>query len=239
MVSGEASFVGSDAAVGDDVAGGLVGGGARLRGEIAGGELVELGVVEDGLGVAEDEVDGAFDVGVEVVLAAVVGEEGVLVAEDAAVLEDGAVGADGDGDGLTGVAGGVLKGQVVGLEAGSVDADGLGEKGSAGLFGVHGICDDDVFGSLAFADEGDVGVVLRDDDALMVDSRFNFDVDASSSSGEGVVVHGHLDGRELVCAFDAGLDVVGDANVNVLGEGNGGKKARGDDQNNWQDQSHG
>jgi hypothetical protein len=38
---------------------------------------VEFGVVEDGGGVAEDEVDAAFDVGVEVVLAAIVGEEGV------------------------------------------------------------------------------------------------------------------------------------------------------------------
>ena len=53
---------------------------------------MELGVVKDGLGVAEEEVDGAFDVGVEVILAAVVSEEGVLVAEDAAVLEDGAIG---------------------------------------------------------------------------------------------------------------------------------------------------
>ncbi len=66
-------------------------------------------MVEDGGSVAEDEVYAAFDVGVDVVLAAVVGEEGVLVAEEAAALEDGAVGADGDGDGLAGVAGGVLK----------------------------------------------------------------------------------------------------------------------------------
>ena len=103
---------------------------------------MDLGVVEDGCGVAEDEVDSAFDVGVDVVLAAVVGEEGVLVAEEAAVLEDGAVGADSSGYGLAGVAGGVLEGDVVGLEAGSVDLDGLSEEGSASVFGVEGIGDD-------------------------------------------------------------------------------------------------
>ena len=104
-----------------------------MRGEIAGAVGVDLGVVEDGGGVAEDEVDAALDVGVDVVLAAVVGEERVLVAEEAAVLEDGAVGADGDGDGLAGVAGGVFEGEVVGFEAGAVDFDGFGEEGAAGL----------------------------------------------------------------------------------------------------------
>ena len=89
-------------------------------------------MVEDGGGVAEDEVDAALDVGVDVVLAAVVGEERVLMAEEAAVFEDGAVAAVGDGDGLAGVAGGVLEGDVVGLEAGAVDLDGFGEEGSAG-----------------------------------------------------------------------------------------------------------
>ena len=50
-------------------------------------------MVKDGGGVAEDVVDAALDVGVDVVLAAVVGEERVLVAEEPAVLEDGAIGA--------------------------------------------------------------------------------------------------------------------------------------------------
>jgi hypothetical protein len=98
---------------------------------------VDLVVVEDGGGVAEDEVDAAFDVGVDVVLAAEVGEEGVLVAEEAAVLEDGAVGAHGGGDGLAGVAGGVLEGEVVGLEVVAVDLGGLGEEGAAGSLGVE------------------------------------------------------------------------------------------------------
>src|SRR5207245_1836302 len=62
-----------DAAVEDDVAGGLAWRGAGLCGEVSGGVGVEFDVVEDGGGVAEDEVDAAFDVGVDVVLAAVVG----------------------------------------------------------------------------------------------------------------------------------------------------------------------
>jgi len=65
-----------DAAVEDDVASGLVWRGAGLCGEVDGSVGVDLGVVEDGGGVAEDEVDAAFDVGVDIVLAAVVGEEG-------------------------------------------------------------------------------------------------------------------------------------------------------------------
>ena len=135
-----------DAAVEDDVAGGLVWRGAGLCGEVAGAVGVEFGVIEDGGGVAEDEVDAAFDVGVDVVLAAMVGEEGVLMAEEAAVLEDAAVGAVGYGYGLAGVAGGVFEGEVVGFEAGAVDLYGFGEEGAAGLFCVERVGDDYVFG---------------------------------------------------------------------------------------------
>lgn len=159
-----------------------------MCGEVAGTISVNFGAVEDGGGVAEDEVDAAFDVGVEVVLAAVVGEEGVLVAEEAAVLEDGAVGADGGGDGPAGVAGGVLEGDVVGLERGAVDLDGFGEEGSAGLFGVKAVGDDGVFGALAGADEGEVGVVLGDDDALVIGAGGDLYIDAGGFSvfAEGV-----------------------------------------------------
>jgi hypothetical protein len=87
-----------DPAVEDDVAGGLVGGGAGLRGEEAGRVGVEYAAVEDGGGVAEDEVDASFNVRVDVVLAPVIGEERVLMPEEAAALEDGAVAADGDSD---------------------------------------------------------------------------------------------------------------------------------------------
>src|SRR3981189_2020943 len=95
------------------------GGGVGVRGGVGGSVGVELGTVEDGGGVAEDEVDAAFDVGVDVILAAVVGEERVLVAEEAAVFEDAAVGAVGYGDSLAGVSRGVFEGEVVGFEAGA------------------------------------------------------------------------------------------------------------------------
>jgi hypothetical protein len=169
-------------------------------------------VVEDGGGVAEDEVDAAFDVGVDVVLAAVVGEEGVLMAEEAAVFEDGAVAAVGYGYGLAGVAGGVLEGDVVGLEAGAVDLDGLGEEGAAGGFGVEGVGDDDVGGGFAHADESDVVVVLGDDDALVIGARGDLDEDAAGCAvgvgcGKGVVIECVDDGGEGGEVLIAGVGV--------------------------------
>src|ERR1019366_7412837 len=122
-----------------------------------------------------DVVDAAFDVGVDVVLAAVVGEQRVLMAEEAAVLEDAAVATVGYGDGLAGVptpasklagdpgvAGGVFKGDVIRFETRSIDLDGFGEEGSAGDAGAEGVGDDDVGGGFAEADEGDVVVILGD-----------------------------------------------------------------------------
>jgi hypothetical protein len=46
--------------------------------------------------------------------------------------------------------------------------DGLGEEGAAGDAGIEAVGDDDVVGRVCPADEGDVGVVLGDDDALVV-----------------------------------------------------------------------
>lgn len=84
---------GGDAGVEDDIAGGLIGRGARLCGDVAGAVGVQLVTLEDGGGVAEDVIDAAFDIAIDVVLATEVGEECVLVAEQTAVPEDGAVGA--------------------------------------------------------------------------------------------------------------------------------------------------
>ena len=233
FVTGDAAVeVTGDAAVEDDVAGGLGGGGAGVSGEVAGAVGMEFGAVEDGGGVAEDEVDAALDVGVDVVLAAVVGEEGVLVAEEAAVLEDGTVGADGGGDGLAGIVCCVLKGEVVGLEAVAVDLGGLGEEGSAGGPGVQGVGDDDLLRGLAHAEEGDVGVVLGDDDALVIGAGGDLDEDAAGRAvgtfaRERVMVKGHLDGGEFGDGFDAGFEDGVDAYVDVLREGCGGEEEEG------------
>lgn len=54
---------------------------------------VDVGVLDDGDGVAEDEVDGAVNVAVAVELALRVDVQGVLVAFEAAAVEDGVVGA--------------------------------------------------------------------------------------------------------------------------------------------------
>ena len=154
-------------------------------------------------------------------LAAVVGEERILMPEEAAALEDGAVAADGDRNGLTGVPGSVLEGKIVGLEAGAIDLHGFGEEGSAGLLRVERVGDDDVFRRFAHADQGDVGVVLRDDDALVIRAGSDLDVHAPARAREGMVVQRHLDGRKLSGGFDAGLDVGRDADVNILGRRQG------------------
>jgi len=120
-----------------------------LCGDVAGAVGVQLVTLEDGGGVAEDVVDAAFDGAVDVVLAAKVGEECVLVAEQTAVSEDGAVGAVGavgDGDGLAGVSGRVLDGEVVGFEVGAFDLDGCGDEGPTRLRCVERVGDDDVGG---------------------------------------------------------------------------------------------
>src|ERR1035441_5965739 len=168
-----------DLAVDDHVASVLMERGTRLRGEVAAAVGVDLGVVEDGSGVAEDEVDAALDVGVDVILAAVVGEERVLMAEKAAVLEDGSIGAHCGRDSLTSVAGGVFKSQVVCLKSCAVDLDSFSEEGSTGLFGVKAVGDDHIGGRLAHADQRDIGVVLRNDDALVIDAGRNLDKNAA------------------------------------------------------------
>ncbi len=150
------------------------------------------------------------------------------------MLEDGAVGADGGGDGLAGVAGGVLEGEVVGFEAVAVDLGGFGEEGAAGGFGVEGVGDDDVVGGLADAEEGDVLVVLGDDDALVVGAGGDLDEDAAAGAGEGVMVERVLDGGEDGLLFAAGLFGAGmggaglDADVDVLGEGGSGEEKEGE-----------
>ncbi len=167
-------------------------------------------LVEDGGGVAEDEVDAAGDEALEVVLAAVVGEKGVLVAEEADVLEDGAVGADGGGDGL---AGGWPRRwavfSMVRLSASkpspSISAVSV-KKVPPACLALRELVMTVSSGVGSEADEGDVLVVLRDVDALVVGAGFDGDDDAVAGGGEGVVVEGVLDGGELGGAVDAGGD---------------------------------
>lgn len=65
-------------------------GGALFRRELAGGDQYGA-VVEDGGGVAEDEIDGSLDAAGPVELAERVHEQRVLVAEELAVLDEGEV----------------------------------------------------------------------------------------------------------------------------------------------------
>lgn len=80
----------------DGGAGGLVGGAPSLRRDHVGlvpqgPPHVDVAVLKDGGGVAEDEVHGAVDVAVAVELPLGVREEGVLVASEAATVEDGEI----------------------------------------------------------------------------------------------------------------------------------------------------
>lgn len=61
---------------------------------------VEVAVLEDDGGVAEDEIDGAVDVAFAVELAEGVDVEGVLVGDEAAAVESREVGAAAESHGL-------------------------------------------------------------------------------------------------------------------------------------------
>ena len=74
-------------------------------------------------------------------------------------------------------------------------------------FGVHGGGDDDGGGIGAFAEKGGVGPVLGDDDALVVGAGGDVEEEAGGAAvfaglgaGLGCVIHGHLDGGEVVGA---------------------------------------
>ena len=78
----------------------------------------DVAVLKNGDGVATDEVDGAVDVAVAVELALRVDVQGVLVALEAAAVEDRVVGARPEGHGLVfRRSGGVLEGYVLSDEA--------------------------------------------------------------------------------------------------------------------------
>ena len=90
-----------------------------------------------------------------------------------------------------------------------------------------------MFRRFAEADEGDVGVVLGNDDALVIDAGHDLDEDAAGGAvgvgrGEGVVVEGVDDGGEGCGAVDAGGDGGVYADVDVGGvEGKGKARASG------------
>lgn len=93
-------------------------GGVQVLLILIGSAGVEVAVLEDDGGVAEDEVDGAVDVAVAVELAEGVDVEGVLVSDKAAVVEGGEVGAAAEGHGLVLAGPGVvLEGDASGYES--------------------------------------------------------------------------------------------------------------------------
>ena len=93
-IGGEEVGGGVDGAVDEGEAGEVVGVLAALSSDhvglaSAGAAGEDVAVLEDGEGAAEDEVDGAADVALAVELLRGVGVEGVLIALQAATVEDG------------------------------------------------------------------------------------------------------------------------------------------------------
>src|SRR5262249_18279662 len=89
----------SDFAVGEHETVGLYVG-RRSGGDIAVAQAMDVAFLEKGGGGAEDEIHVAGDVAVLKIMAAAIGENGVLPAEEAAMAEDGAVAVKTDGEGL-------------------------------------------------------------------------------------------------------------------------------------------
>src|ERR1017187_8753494 len=85
----------------EDVAIALVLGGVG-GGDVALGGDVDGAMTEPGSRAAEDEIDRAGDIASVEILAAGLGEQSVLIAEETAVPEDAAIAHDGEGDGLSG-----------------------------------------------------------------------------------------------------------------------------------------
>ena len=146
------------------------------------------------------------------------------MAEEAAVFENSTVAANCGGDSLTGITGGVFEGDVVCLEAGAIDLNSLGKEGPASLFGVERIRDDDVFGRLAHTKEGNVGVVLSDNDTLVIRPWSDVNEDAAGSAvrigrREGMVIERHLDSGKVGCAVDVSLARGRDGHIDVGGVG--------------------
>lgn len=212
-----------DMRVGDHVAGGLVGRSARLCGNLTVSDFADLRVIEDGGCVAEDEVDAAGDKAVDVVLASVVGKKRVLIAEKAAVLEDGTVGAHGGSNGLAGWAGFVGEGDVVGFKVVAVDLSCFGEECATGHLGVLAGGDDNLGGVFAEAEQRHTRAVLGNVDALVIGAGNDLNIDAAMRGFRGMVER-LLDGGVVGRAGSRAGAMRVDFDVNILSDGWDGEK---------------
>jgi len=191
-----------------------------LRGEEPGAVGMQFNVIENGRRVAEDEINPAFDIRVHVVLPPVIGEERVLMAEEAAVLEDRAVAAVSDSNCLTGIACSVLERDVIGFKSGAVDLYRLGEKGATRLLCVERVGNDDIFRRFAHPDERNVWMILGDDDSFVIDAGSDMDENATGGAvrvrcSKRMMIERHLDGGKIGCAIDVAFACRRDGDVDI------------------------
>ncbi|PWZ12921.1 hypothetical protein Zm00014a_009519 [Zea mays] len=144
----------------------------------------------EGARVAEDKVDGALDVAAAEEVAALLVQQRVLGAVEAAPVEGGLVAPDAQRHRLAarvprvGGASRVLDADVVGHEVGGEDGDGGAVEGAAG--GVGGVVPDDGRVEVAAALQRDARLVAPHHHLLRVHAR----VDGDQRAGRGVVGHG-------------------------------------------------
>ena len=143
------------------------------------------------------------------------------MAEEAAVFENGPVRSHNDCDRLTGIARGIFEGEIVCLEARTIDLDGFGEERATRLLCVEAVRDNNVRRRLALTDQRDVGMVLGYIYSFVIDARFNFNEHPAKLSiwagfWEGVMIQGHLNCGEFGRAFDSGFDIRRDSNMDIL-----------------------
>src|ERR1035438_6194680 len=127
--------IGRQPAVGEHEALRAIGHGAAFGGHVARAAAVDLAMVEHRGGVAENEIDVAGDVAIDVILAAAGGVKRVLHSQKPAVAEHGAVGVYRNRHRLRAGAVGVFEGDILRLELVGVDIDGGAEEGAADVLG--------------------------------------------------------------------------------------------------------
>ena len=178
-------------------------------------------MIENGGGFPENEIDVTFDITVaEIIAAGTVGEDGILPAEEPAIVESVAVAGDFDGQGLTVRAEGVLKGDIFDGDIVAEDSGAWGGEGADGLAigagpGFAEIECEDGFCRVITPDMN-VRSGAGDSDLLLVGSRKNVNVVVEVGIG-GNGVDGLLDGLECAGA------VLGDGEVGRQGGGRNGR----------------
>ena len=211
--------------------GGLMRRGARLRRQVAASVGMNLRVVEDRRRVAKNKIHAALNIGVNIILPAVVRKQSVLVPKKPAALEDRSIRAHRRRNCLAGITRGVFKSKIVGFKTRAVDLNSLRKKRSARLLCVQAVRNHHIRRRFPGAHKRNVGMVLRHNHALVINARLNLDKHAPmlailSNTGKRMMIHRHLDGRKFRRPLDARLHIRRNPHMYVLREYHAGMATR-------------